>query len=81
MVWFVQDLSTLDLDKFQHKGANITSMRLITPSNPEVMNLMAEWNLMETNIGRSPMLGKRAIRVRKIATYDNTMSTKRVFLE
>ena len=58
-----QDMSTLDLDEFRFKGANITSMRLIDPSNPDVMSIMAEWGIMETNNLRSPLLGMRAIKV------------------
>jgi hypothetical protein len=58
-----QDMSTLDLDEFRHKGANITSMRLIDPNNPDVMSIMAEWGIMETNNLRSPLLGMRAIKV------------------
>lgn len=61
-------MSQIDFDpyvKTTHGNiANITSMRLIDPSNPEVMNIMAEWGLMETNIGRSPLLGMRAMAVR-----------------
>ncbi|XP_053396125.1 glutamate receptor ionotropic, kainate 2-like isoform X3 [Mercenaria mercenaria] len=64
------DLSQLDLEDFKFKGANITSMRLIDPSNPEVMNIMAEWGLMETNIGRSPLLGMRAIGTETALMYD-----------
>ncbi|XP_060567354.1 glutamate receptor ionotropic, kainate 1-like [Ruditapes philippinarum] len=64
------DMSTLDLDEFRHKGANITSMRLIDPNNPDVMSIMAEWGIMETNNLRSPLLGMRAIKTETALMYD-----------
>ncbi|XP_052810419.1 glutamate receptor ionotropic, kainate 2-like isoform X2 [Mya arenaria] len=64
------DLGQLSLDKFMEKGANITAMRLIKPTKPDVLNIMAEWGIMENNIGRSPLLGKSIVATDTALMYD-----------
>ncbi|WAR07660.1 GRIK1-like protein [Mya arenaria] len=51
-------------------GANITAMRLIKPTKPDVLNIMAEWGIMENNIGRSPLLGKSIVATDTALMYD-----------
>jgi len=38
-------------------------MRLIRPTQPEVLNIMAEWTLMESQLGASPLNGRRIMSV------------------
>ncbi|XP_052237251.1 glutamate receptor ionotropic, kainate 2-like isoform X4 [Dreissena polymorpha] len=64
------DISQLDLDRFAQKGANITAMRLIRPSSPEVVNIYNEWANRESNTVRSPLLGMRAIATETALMYD-----------
>ncbi|XP_045476404.1 glutamate receptor ionotropic, kainate 2 [Harmonia axyridis] len=47
------DLHAVDLDDFKHGGTNITAFRLVDPQNPDVENVLKEWNLndMKTSSG------------------------------
>lgn len=38
-----QDLHTIDLEDFKYGGTNITSLRLVDPSNPEMQDLLRSW--------------------------------------
>ena len=60
---FFQDLTQIDLEPYMYKGANITSMRLIDPSNRDLKSLTSDWVNKEVNYGRSPLLGSRFIGV------------------
>ncbi|XP_053396130.1 glutamate receptor ionotropic, kainate 2-like [Mercenaria mercenaria] len=64
------DLSQLHLESFMYKGANITSMRLIDPSNPKVRSLTDDWVRKEVSFGRSPLLGSRFVGTETALMYD-----------
>ena len=58
-----QDLGLVDLEDYKYGGANITSMRLIDPARPEVLDVMSEWSITESNNGKSPLLGQPIVPV------------------
>ena len=52
-----QDLGLVDLEDYKYGGVNITAMRLIDPSRPQVLDVMSEWSITDHNNGKSPLLG------------------------
>ncbi|KAK4305191.1 hypothetical protein Pmani_022910 [Petrolisthes manimaculis] len=47
------DLETIDLEEFRHGGTNITSLRLVSPDNPLVQQVIQDWVFGELNYGRT----------------------------
>ncbi|XP_071115475.1 glutamate receptor ionotropic, kainate 2-like isoform X1 [Haliotis cracherodii] len=51
------DLGLVDLEDYKHDGANITSLRLIDPDRPEVVNVRTDWLYKARRSGDSPLKG------------------------
>lgn len=63
MLPFLQDLGLVDLEDYKHDGANITSLRLIDPDRPEVVNVRTDWLYKARRSGDSPLKGYSEIQV------------------
>lgn len=64
------DLGLVDLEDYKYGGANITAMRLIDPARPEVLDVMSEWSITESNNGKSPLLGHPIVPTETALMYD-----------
>ncbi|KAL5010168.1 hypothetical protein ScPMuIL_012473 [Solemya velum] len=64
------DLGLVDLEDYKYGGANITSLRIIDPQNPKVMNVMSDWSIEEMRTGSSPLQGQREIKSETALVYD-----------
>ncbi|KAH3889067.1 hypothetical protein DPMN_013115 [Dreissena polymorpha] len=51
------------VDLEDYSGTNITAMRLIDPSRPQVVEVMTAWSYLEANMQESPLLGKKYLKV------------------
>jgi hypothetical protein len=49
-------LHTLDIENYRHSQTNLTSLRIVDESNPELRSLMNEWHIYATRLGRRNFL-------------------------
>ncbi|XP_041354754.1 glutamate receptor ionotropic, kainate 2-like isoform X2 [Gigantopelta aegis] len=64
------DLGLVDLEDYKHDGANITSLRLINPDRPEVIDVRRNWIYEASRSGDSPLKGYSEIQTETALAYD-----------
>jgi len=49
---FEQDLHTLDLEDYRHSLTNLTSLRIVDESSPDLTSLIQEWHIHASRLAR-----------------------------
>lgn len=56
----------MDLGEFQHGRTNITAVRIVDPSRPEVINAVHDWTQGEMRYGKKIDITPETVKVRMV---------------
>ena len=64
----------MDLEEFKYGGTNISSIQLVDPDRPEVIDVTNDWFEQDLIDGQSPLENERGIRVSSLEKMEYILS-------